>query len=100
MMSRSNRVTIRVFRRSYEVQGNGFSKCSFSETIIPPNEGRLLDFDEYNNSEELESHGLLRLEDELYHRGCKCGGSLRERAHRLFAVKGLVKEEILLKMSG
>lgn len=86
---------------SHEVQANGVSKNSFSETIIsPPNKGRLLDLDEYNSSEELESLGLLRLKDELYHRGCKCGGSLKERAHRLFAVKGLVKEEIPLKMRG
>ncbi|GCB78532.1 hypothetical protein scyTo_0017751, partial [Scyliorhinus torazame] len=47
-----------------------------------------------NSVEELESLGLDRLKTELMMLGIKCGGTLQERAARLFSVKGLPKEQI------
>ncbi|XP_072356318.1 splicing regulator SDE2 [Scyliorhinus torazame] len=47
-----------------------------------------------NSVEELESLGLDRLKTELMMLGLKCGGTLQERAARLFSVKGLPKEQI------
>ena len=48
-----------------------------------------IDLDLYQAAEQLEALGLETLKAELIRLGLKCGGSLQERAHRLFAVKGL-----------
>ncbi|KAK2708065.1 splicing regulator SDE2-like isoform X2 [Artemia franciscana] len=48
----------------------------------------------YNSAEELEPFGLETLKIELQRRGMKCGGSLNERASRLFSVKGVSLNEI------
>ncbi|XP_005944530.2 replication stress response regulator SDE2 [Haplochromis burtoni] len=44
--------------------------------------------------EQLESLGLDVLKKELMSRGLKCGGTLSERAARLFAIRGLSADEI------
>ncbi|KAL3687754.1 hypothetical protein R1sor_014063 [Riccia sorocarpa] len=46
-----------------------------------------LNLDDYNSVEELEVLGLERLKDELQRIGLKCGGSLKERAARLWLLK-------------
>nr|SVE73995.1 EOG090X0OE5 [Daphnia atkinsoni] len=51
----------------------------------------LLDFD---SSKAIESLGLNHLKNELQRLGIKCGGSLSERASRLYSIKGLSTEEI------
>ncbi|KAG5202212.1 hypothetical protein R6Z07M_011437 [Ovis aries] len=43
---------------------------------------------------EMELLGLEKLKCELLARGLKCGGTLQERAARLFSVRGLAKEQI------
>ncbi|KAJ8790980.1 hypothetical protein J1605_021074 [Eschrichtius robustus] len=43
---------------------------------------------------EVELLGLEKLKCELTARGLKCGGTLQERAARLFSVRGLAKERI------
>lgn len=43
---------------------------------------------------EVELLGLEKLKWELTARGLKCGGTLQERAARLFSVRGLAKEHI------
>ncbi|XP_073040913.1 uncharacterized protein [Primulina eburnea] len=48
---------------------------------------RPLNFDEYNSAAELEVLGMERLKAELQTRGLKCGGTLQERAARLFLLK-------------
>lgn len=53
-----------------------------------------LQLDQITSSQELCHFGLERLKTELMARGLKCGGTLEERAARLFAVKGLAPEEI------
>ncbi len=67
---------------------------------LPVKEPKSINLDEYNSAEELESIGMSRLKDELYERGLKCGGNLKERASRLFAIKGLSRDEIPKKLRG
>ncbi|XP_068455647.1 splicing regulator SDE2 [Clinocottus analis] len=43
---------------------------------------------------QLESLGLELLKEELASRGLKCGGTLTERAQRLFSVRGLTPSQI------
>lgn len=46
-----------------------------------------LDFEKFKSAEEMEDLGMERLKTELQARGLKCGGTLRERAARLFLLK-------------
>ncbi|XP_052270817.1 replication stress response regulator SDE2-like [Dreissena polymorpha] len=46
------------------------------------------------SAEHLQRNGLEWLKQELMERGLKCGGTLEERAHRLFSVKGLSRDQI------
>lgn len=46
-----------------------------------------LNFDNYNSPAELEALGMERLKSELQKNGLKCGGTLQERAARLFLLK-------------
>nr|GMC88889.1 protein SDE2 homolog [Ipomoea batatas] len=48
---------------------------------------RALNFDEISSAEELEILGMEKLKSELQLRGLKCGGTLQERAARLFLLK-------------
>ncbi len=54
----------------------------------------LIDLEDYASSAELESLGLDRLKLELQKRGLKMGGTLKERAERLFSIKRKTPEEI------
>ncbi|XP_065115679.1 splicing regulator SDE2 [Paramisgurnus dabryanus] len=53
-----------------------------------------LDLLSVSGVEELEVLGLERLKKELMDRGMKCGGTLQERAARLFSVRGLTPDQI------
>ncbi|XP_074118718.1 splicing regulator SDE2 [Sminthopsis crassicaudata] len=48
----------------------------------------------FSSVEEMEMLGLDKLKLELTALGLKCGGTLQERAARLFSVRGLAKEQI------
>ncbi|NWW49152.1 SDE2 regulator, partial [Pedionomus torquatus] len=48
----------------------------------------------FNSAAELEALGLDRLKMELMSLGLKCGGTLKERATRLFSVRGLSRDQI------
>lgn len=50
--------------------------------------------DDYNTVEELESLGLEPLKEHLKTLGLKCGGTLQERAQRLFSTKGKALEDL------
>jgi len=56
--------------------------------------GETLDLDKYNTVQELEQVGLEVLKAALMCRGLKCGGTLQQRAERLFSVKGLSQDNI------
>jgi hypothetical protein len=46
-----------------------------------------INFADFDSAKDLEILGLERLKTELQERGLKCGGSLSERAGRLFLLK-------------
>ncbi|KAI3921225.1 hypothetical protein MKW92_052836 [Papaver armeniacum] len=46
-----------------------------------------LNFDDFNSAADMEVLGMERLKAELQAHGLKCGGSLQERASRLFLLK-------------
>uniref|UniRef100_H2ZZC3 Replication stress response regulator SDE2 n=1 Tax=Latimeria chalumnae TaxID=7897 RepID=H2ZZC3_LATCH len=54
----------------------------------------LLDLMSFNSATELEPLGLESLKSELMVLGLKCGGTLQERAARLFSVRGLARDQI------
>lgn len=53
-----------------------------------------LDLLSVSGVEDLEALGLERLKEELMQRGMKCGGTLQERAARLYSVRGLSPDQI------
>ncbi|GAB4816006.1 hypothetical protein N2152v2_003052 [Parachlorella kessleri] len=53
-----------------------------------------LDLAGYSSAEELEALGLDRLKAELARLGLKCGGSLKQRAERLFLLKATPLEKL------
>ncbi|KAK8639666.1 hypothetical protein V6N13_138038 [Hibiscus sabdariffa] len=57
-----------------------------------------LNFDDFNSSKEMEVLGLERLKSELQARGLKCGGTLQERAARLFLLKSTPFDELPKKL--
>ncbi|KAH6789295.1 hypothetical protein C2S51_004301 [Perilla frutescens var. frutescens] len=57
-----------------------------------------LNFDDYHSSADMEILGLERLKSELQARGLKCGGTLQERAARLFLLKTTPLEMIPKKL--
>ncbi len=48
-----------------------------------------IDLDRFDSPSDLIDCGLIRLRDELKRRGCKSGGTLYDRAARLYSLKGL-----------
>ncbi|VDN17179.1 unnamed protein product [Gongylonema pulchrum] len=66
-------------------------KCESSEKAAIVFED--INLDDYNSSESLQHLGLDHLKHALEVRGLKCGGSLAERAARLYSVKGLKPEQ-------
>ena len=63
--------------------------------VLPPQQVHTpLDLDAAGSPEDLEAAGLDQLKEELRTRGLKCGGTLKERASRLFSVRGLTPEQI------
>lgn len=52
-----------------------------------------LDLLRYSDPKELEELGLEKLKNSLMELGLKCGGTLQERAQRLWAIRGLKPEE-------
>jgi hypothetical protein len=57
-----------------------------------------LDLDQYTSQSQLEELGMDRLKGALMALGVKCGGSLPERAARLFSLKGLKREDYPIKV--
>jgi len=57
-----------------------------------------LESDVVSSCDDLEARGPEHLKAELARRGLKVGGTLQERAARLFAVKGLAQSEIPKKL--
>ncbi|KAJ8045411.1 Replication stress response regulator SDE2 [Holothuria leucospilota] len=64
------------------------------ETQDTTMEGTALILEDVQSEKDLEAWGLDQLKKELMSRGLKCGGTLQERAQRLFSVKGLSPDQI------
>ncbi|KAK6919991.1 Sde2, N-terminal ubiquitin domain [Dillenia turbinata] len=65
---------------------------SMSEIEMP------LNFDDFNSAVEMEALGMERLKSELQTCGLKCGGTLQERAARLFLLKTTPLEKLPKKL--
>jgi len=72
-----------------EVESASTTITTTSDTEEPP-----VDLNEYDSAEQLEALGLDKLKNELTKQGLPCGGTLKERAQRLFNIKGKSEEEI------
>eukprot|EP00752_Nemacystus_decipiens_P010210 g9098.t1 len=59
---------------------------------------RVLDLKKFHDADELRALGMDRLKEGLEALGLKCGGTLEQRADRLFSVKGKKPEEIDQKL--
>ncbi|XP_010544431.1 PREDICTED: protein SDE2 homolog isoform X2 [Tarenaya hassleriana] len=57
-----------------------------------------LNFDDFGSAAEMENLGMERLKMELQKRGMKCGGTLQERASRLFLLKSTPFHELPKKL--
>lgn len=57
-------------------------------------QGGPVDLDKISSVDELLAYGLDSLKEELMRRGLKCGGTLEQRAERLYSVKGLTQDQI------
>ena len=69
-------------------------------TAKTTNSNEPIDLEKYMAAQELEVLGMNRLKEELYRLGCKCGGSLSERASRLYSLKSLPRDQIPPKLRG
>lgn len=72
----------------------GITKTEFSNEWSK----KRIDLNNVDSWEELSSLGLDKLKNELQALGLKCGGTLEDRAKRLFSVRGKRPEEIDQKL--
>uniref|UniRef100_A0A7S1V2T1 SDE2/SF3A3 SAP domain-containing protein n=1 Tax=Grammatophora oceanica TaxID=210454 RepID=A0A7S1V2T1_9STRA len=64
----------------------------------PPLKPEALDLSKIKSTDDLEKLGMDRLKSALMAVGAKCGGSLQERAARLFSLKGLQRKDFPMKI--
>jgi len=57
-----------------------------------------IDLQAFSSALELEQLGTNTLKDELLRLGMKCGGTMQQRAERLFSVKGIAQDQIPAKL--
>jgi splicing factor 3A subunit 3 len=63
------------------------------DIVKEPVKAEALDLESYQSVQELEVLGMDRLKGALMALQIKCGGSLSERATRLFSLKGLERRD-------
>lgn len=72
------------------------------ETVAASSDGpdleKPLNFDDFSSATEMEVLGMERLKSGLQARGLKCGGTLQERAARLFLLKTTPLEKLPKKL--
>ncbi|XP_053919203.1 splicing regulator SDE2 [Cuculus canorus] len=76
-----------------EEQENVSSKAQETNQI-QSTEVEPIDLLAFHSAAEMEALGLDKLKMELMSLGLKCGGTLKERAARLFSVRGLSRDQI------
>ncbi|NWI50178.1 SDE2 regulator, partial [Calyptomena viridis] len=79
--------------RKEEEQENVSSKAQETNRL-QSTEVEPIDLLAFNSAAELEALGLDKLKMGLMSLGLKCGGTLKERAARLFSVRGLSRDQI------
>ncbi|NXF05553.1 SDE2 regulator, partial [Smithornis capensis] len=79
--------------RKEEQQENVSSKAEETKQL-QSTEVEPIDLLAFNSAAELEALGLDKLKMGLMSLGLKCGGTLKERAARLFSVRGLSRDQI------
>ncbi|KAM9314584.1 splicing regulator SDE2 isoform 2-T2 [Pholidichthys leucotaenia] len=70
------------------------SRASHQSDPLSSTSVQQLDLSSMSSVQQLESLGLDVLKKELMSRGLKCGGTLSERAARLFSIRGLRMDQI------
>ncbi|KAL2345900.1 hypothetical protein Fmac_007185 [Flemingia macrophylla] len=85
-----------------DIDGSLEHKAAVNEESLPstsvPTLEEPLNIDAFNSAAELEVLGLERLKSELQSRGLKCGGTLQERAARLFLLKSTPLDKLPKKL--
>ncbi|KAJ1414706.1 Telomere stability C-terminal [Sesbania bispinosa] len=85
-----------------EIDASLEHKAAVNEESLPSTSVPALDeplnFDAFNSAAELEVLGLEKLKSELQSRGLKCGGTLQERAARLFLLKSTPLDKLPKKL--
>uniref|UniRef100_A0A8C3LRQ2 SDE2 telomere maintenance homolog n=1 Tax=Chrysolophus pictus TaxID=9089 RepID=A0A8C3LRQ2_CHRPC len=76
-----------------EEQENASSKAQETNRL-PSTDVEPIDLLAFSSATEMEALGLDKLKMQLMALGLKCGGTLQERAARLFSVRGLSREQI------
>jgi Replication stress response SDE2 C-terminal/SPRY domain/Silencing defective 2 N-terminal ubiquitin domain len=71
---------------------NADTSEEFVQTPVPAVLPDLIDLDHYDSVEALAALGMDRLKAGLLAAGLKCGGTLQQRADRLFSIKGLTPD--------
>jgi hypothetical protein len=92
-----------VFSAWQTVSGGEGGGCETNNSEVNPSHSDIveipagpidLESEQFTSAESLQRLGLLRLKEELELRGMKSGGSLVERASRLFAARGVAQDKI------
>jgi splicing factor 3A subunit 3 len=78
----------------FEVNWKSGSIPGWSPPRAMPATPQALRLGMFNSPEELEALGLERLKEGLMSLGLKCGGTLRQRAERLWSVRGKKADDI------
>ncbi|BAT87850.1 hypothetical protein LR48_Vigan09g162500 [Vigna angularis] len=90
------------YNNDMEIDGSLELEAAVNEESSPstsvPAMDEPLNFDAFNSSSQLEVIGLERLKSELQSRGLKCGGTLQERAARLFLLKSTPLDKLPKKL--
>ncbi|KAL5999007.1 hypothetical protein ACLOJK_009956 [Asimina triloba] len=89
---------INVDRDGHVAQESGISESVAIEGVSISTSEVPLNFDVFNSAAEMEVLGLDRLRVELQARGLKCGGTLQERAARLYLLKTMPIEKLPKKL--
>ncbi|KAG6575301.1 Replication stress response regulator SDE2, partial [Cucurbita argyrosperma subsp. sororia] len=99
-ISHPNGQIIEDFSTLPEPNGSPMSKLSdHEETNATTSSSETpLNFGDFNSASEMEVVGLERLKAELQARGLKCGGTLQERAARLFLLKSTPLDKLPKKL--
>lgn len=83
---------------SAAVKREGTAKETVSVDAVCCKPVEPLNFDDFNSPADMEVLGMERLKTELQSRGLKCGGTLRERAARLFLLKSTPLDKLPKKL--